>query len=172
MGGYATLMALFAASCAAFVAWMRRAGVQPPERVAAGDLALLGVATYKLSRLITRDRVTSTLRAPFTRFQDDAGPGEVDEAARGRGLRRAVGELLVCPFCIGMWISTAFVAALVAVPRTARLVASIFTLHTISDVLQLAYRGQRLARRCRLRSADRKLACGPLRCPTGPRRRR
>jgi hypothetical protein len=52
---------------------------------------LLSVATHKASRLITKDRVSSTVRAPFTRFEDDARPDEVSEAARGRGLRRAIG---------------------------------------------------------------------------------
>ena len=33
------------------------------------DLALLGVATHKYSRLMTKDRVTSVLRAPFVRYQ-------------------------------------------------------------------------------------------------------
>jgi hypothetical protein len=42
------------------------------------------IATHKSARLIARDRVTSTVRAPFTTFQDDAGHGEVDEAARGQ----------------------------------------------------------------------------------------
>lgn len=42
-----------------------------PEGYRAGDLVLLGVATFKLSRLISKDRVTAFLRAPFTRFQED-----------------------------------------------------------------------------------------------------
>ena len=48
-----------------------------PERFGAGDALLLGAATAQLSRLLAKDRVTSVLRAPFTRFKDDTGYGEV-----------------------------------------------------------------------------------------------
>ncbi len=94
LGGYGALIGLFHGALGAGLLAAGRAG-RLPERYGAGDLALLGVATFRLSRLIAKDRVTSVVRVPFTRFQDDAGHGEVDEAARGVGLRRAVGELLV-----------------------------------------------------------------------------
>jgi hypothetical protein len=111
-----------------------------PERIGASDLALLSVATYKLGRLITRDRVTAGIRAPFTRFQDDAGPSEVDEAARGTGMRRAVGELLVCPYCIDQWVAGGFVAGLIAAPRPTRAIASVFAVVAGADVLQHGYK--------------------------------
>lgn len=50
------------------------------------------MASHKAARMVTKDRVTSAVRAPFTRFEHDAGPGEVSESARGRGLQRAIGE--------------------------------------------------------------------------------
>ena len=78
-----------------------------PEHSSITDVVLLGVATHKYSRLVTKDRVTSVLRAPFVRYQRDAGPGEVEEEARGEGARRAIGELVVCPYCVGVWIATA-----------------------------------------------------------------
>src|ERR1700716_3533699 len=108
LGGYATLMALFASIATAFSVWMHRSGRELPERVSPGDLTLITVATHKASRLLAKDRVTSAVRAPFTRFQAKGGPAEVEEQARGSGLRRAIGELLICPYCLGMWIATAF----------------------------------------------------------------
>jgi hypothetical protein len=140
LGGYATLMAAFAAAGGGFAAWVRASGKELPERISGRDLALVTIATHKASRLIAKDRVTSTVRAPFTRFEDDAGPGEVSEKARGRGLRRAVGELIVCPYCMGMWIATAFAAGLVAAPRPTRWAASVLTAVFGSDLLQIAYK--------------------------------
>jgi Protein of unknown function (DUF1360) len=140
LGGYAVTMGLYATAVGGFVAWMRASGRSLPERVAPGDLALIAVATHKASRLIAKDRVTSTVRAPFTRFEGDAGPGEVSEAARGRGLRRAFGELLVCPYCLGLWIATAFAAGLVVAPRPTRWTASVLTAVFGSDLLQIAYK--------------------------------
>jgi hypothetical protein len=84
--------------------------------------------------------VTSAVRAPFTRFQEDAGPGEVEEQARGRGLRRAFGELLICPYCLSVWIATAFATGLVVAPRPTRWAASVLTVVFGSDVLQAVYK--------------------------------
>jgi Protein of unknown function (DUF1360) len=137
LAGYATLMGAFGTASLAGLVTAERAG-RLPERFRATDLGLVAVATYKVSRLIARDRITSAIRAPFTRFQDDAGHGEVDEAARGRGLRRAVGELLVCPDCVGLWVAGGFMAGLVARPRATRTVAATFVLHAVSDLLQTA----------------------------------
>jgi hypothetical protein len=140
LGGYAVLMGAFAALAGGFSAWFRVSGRELPERMEARDLALVTVATHKASRLIAKDRVASTVRAPFTRFEHDAGPGEVSEAARGRGLRRAIGELVVCPYCVGMWISAAFAAGLLVAPRFTRWFAAVLAALFGADVLHVAYR--------------------------------
>src|SRR4051812_37918859 len=139
LGGYALLTGTFLGSAAGFATWMRTSGRQLPETVSGADLALVTVATHKMSRLVAKDRVTSAVRAPFTQFQEDAGPSEVEEAARGTGMRRAIGELLICPYCLGLWIAAAFIAGLAVAPRPTRWVASVFTTLFGSDVLQIAY---------------------------------
>ncbi|TMM16540.1 MAG: DUF1360 domain-containing protein [Actinobacteria bacterium] len=140
LGGYAGLTGLFAALSIGFTAWLRRSGRRLPDRIAAEDLALITVATHKLARLIAKDRVTSVVRAPFTELQGDGGPGEVDEAARGRGLGRAIGELLVCPYCLDMWAAAGFSAGLAVAPRGTRWAASTLTVLSGADVLQIAYK--------------------------------
>ena len=137
---YGALTATFGASLAASLALLRASGRELPERTRATDLLLLGVATHKLSRLVTKDRVTSFVRAPFTRYQEPAGHGEVDEQPRGSGIRLALGELLVCPYCVAQWIAGGLVLGLVAAPRTTRFIAGIYVTETVSDVLQLAYK--------------------------------
>jgi hypothetical protein len=139
LGGYAVLMGSFLALAGAFAAWLRASDRELPEAIAPGDLALVAVATHKTARLIAKDRATSTIRAPFTQFQGDAGPSEVDEAARGHGLRRAVGELLICPYCLSLWISAVYLAGLIVSPRATRWIASLFTAITGADLLQIAY---------------------------------
>lgn len=140
LGGYATLMGLYATATAGFGGWFRASGRTLPEHVGAADLALITLATHKSSRLIAKDRVTSSVRAPFTRFEDDAGPSEVSEEARGRGLRRAIGELIVCPYCLSLWIATTFAAGLLVAPRLTRQIMTVFTALFGADVLQIAYK--------------------------------
>jgi hypothetical protein len=138
-GAYAAFAVAFNAAFGGALAVAARSG-RLPERVQGGDVLLLGVATHKLSRLVTKDKVMAFARAPFTEYQEPGGPGEVEERARGRGLRRAVGELLVCPYCIGLWTSAGMHAGLLFAPRVTRTVASTFTALAIADFLQIAYK--------------------------------
>ncbi|HKG17195.1 MAG TPA: DUF1360 domain-containing protein [Solirubrobacteraceae bacterium] len=111
-----------------------------PERVGVGDVVLMGVASHKLSRLVAKDRVTSFLRAPFVRYEGEGGPGEVSESPRGTGVRRTLGELLVCPYCLGQWVTAGYATGLLFAPRATRFVGSIFAGLTVSDFLQVAYK--------------------------------
>src|SRR3954453_9957472 len=139
LGAYAVLTGAFGASLGGALIAARLTGRELPERWSTQDLVLAGVATHKVSRLITKDKITSALRAPFTRFQEKTGHGELEEAARGRGLRYATGELLVCPYCVAQWVAAGFVVGYVYAPRTTRLLASMWTIHAIADAAPLAY---------------------------------
>jgi hypothetical protein len=139
-GAYALFAAAFNAAMAGAVASARSSGRELPERVEARDIVLIGTASHKLSRLVAKDKITAFVRAPFTEFQGKGRPAEVEEKARGTGLRRVVGELLICPYCLGLWTSGAFHAGLLFAPRTTRFGASVLTALTISDFLQIAYR--------------------------------
>jgi hypothetical protein len=77
-----------------------------------GDVVLVGVATHKLARRLSKSSVTSPLRAPFTRYEGVSGPAELHEEVRGRGLLS---------------------------PRATRLVASLFASLALADGLQFAY---------------------------------
>lgn len=138
LGGYAVLVSSYAASVFALAAVVRRRRALP-DRLPAADLALLGVATHKLSRLVAKDSVGAVFRAPFTSFEAAAGNGEVHDEVRGDGIRHAVGELVTCPFCLAVWTATALAYGLVLAPRATRLVMSVLSAVFVSDVLQLAY---------------------------------
>lgn len=137
---YLTFMSVFGSLVAAALTVARRQGRELPERVPAGQLLLVGAASHKLSRLLSKDKVTSPLRAPFTELEGKGGPAELEERSRGTGLRKAIGELLICPFCLGLWVIAAFSVGLLFAPRVTRFVASLFAALTISDFLQIAYK--------------------------------
>ena len=137
---YAALAGLFNLILAVFLLIARRSGRQIPERVETRDIALLGVATHKLSMLVAQDAVMSPLRAPFTELQEKQSPKNVDEKPRGKGLRRSIGELITCKFCVGQWVASFFTYGLVFAPAVTRLVASIFAIVALSDHLHQTYK--------------------------------
>jgi hypothetical protein len=139
-GIYAALAGIFNAAYAGALVAARRSGRQLPAEVSGKDVVLIGTASHKLSRLLSKDKITAFLRAPFTEYEGSGGPAEVEERARGTGVRRVIGELLICPYCLGLWASGGFHVGLVYAPRTTRLVASTLTALTISDFLQIAYK--------------------------------
>ena len=141
LAGYATLLGVYNAALAAALLAANQSGRALPERTSYQDVLLLGIATHKLGRIITKDWVTSPLRAPFTEYKGSAGGGEVNEKSRGQGLQRAVGDLLTCPWCIAPWVAGALAFGFIFKPRTTRLICQVFTAVTISDFLQHAYNG-------------------------------
>jgi hypothetical protein len=141
LDGYAATMGAFGALATTVAVTARLTGRQLPERPAAADVVLISIATHKLSRLIAKDSITSPLRAPFTRYSEPAGSGELNEEVRDEGstLRHSIGELVSCPFCLAVWVATGLTSGLVFAPRFTRLAAMTFTAVAASDFLQMAY---------------------------------
>ena len=137
---YAALAGVFNLILALFLLIARKTGRPIPERIETRDIALLGVATHKLSLLLAQDAITSPLRAPFTELKEKRSPKNVDEKPRGEGLRRSLGELLTCHFCVGQWVASFFAYGLVFAPAVTRLVASIFAIVALSDHLHQTYK--------------------------------
>ncbi|WP_435111179.1 DUF1360 domain-containing protein [Nocardiopsis synnemataformans] len=138
--GYAAVVSGYLALVGVGLLAARRfRGRRRAESVGPWDLALMGLTTHKLSRMLAKDPVTSPLRAFFTRFQGVSAPAELAEEVRGQGGRRAVGELITCPFCTAQWIATAYAFGLVFAPGVTRGTGAVFSAVAVSDWLQLAY---------------------------------
>ena len=140
LGGYVVIMALFGALVSGAAGLAFATGRKLPAGVGPWDLVLLAAGTHKLSRTLSKDAVTSPLRAPFTRYQETGGPAEVMEEVRHKGgLRHSIGELITCPFCLDVWIAAGFTIGLVFAPRLTRLIAATLSAITGSDFLHLLY---------------------------------
>ena len=126
---YATLVTVFSAALGGFLVLGRN---RLPERIGLGDLARVGVASYKVGRLVAKDEVTSWVRAPVTRDE------EAQEPER-EGMARALGELVTCPYCIGLWVSAVLTAALAVRPRETRVVSTVFGAQAVADFLNAAF---------------------------------
>lgn len=137
LGAYATLFGAYATATAIGVLTALRRRSLP--RPSISDGVLIAVAAFKLSRLVTKDKVTGFVRAPFTEFVEEGDGAEVNEAPRGDGLRYAIGELLTCPFCFNQWTVTALGVAWLHAPRATRDISALLASSAAADVLHVAW---------------------------------
>jgi hypothetical protein len=147
LAGYVGVIGAYGTLVGGLTTLGRALGKRLPSRFGVGDTVLLGAATFKASRLLAKDAVTSPLRAPFTRYEEPAGDDELNESVPAKGhVEHALGELLTCPFCLNVWIGTGLAAGLVIAPRPTRLAATVLTAVGIADALHLLYdAGKKLA---------------------------
>jgi len=139
LAGYVSVMSVFGSAVAGAALIARARGRELPAAYRWADLALGALATHKFARLVSKDGVTTPIRAPFTEFEGNAGSAEVNESPRPEPARHVLGELLTCPFCVTPWIATAYVGGLALSPRLARAWAAVFSIVGGSDFLQHAY---------------------------------
>ncbi|MCW2642394.1 MAG: hypothetical protein JWP76_4700 [Dactylosporangium sp.] len=137
--GYTVAMAIYAAGAVTVAGLARLTGRQLPERLPPEDLALLAISTHKVSRLLTKDAITSPLRAPVTKFEGPAGEAEINESPRGTGTQHALGELLTCPFCTAVWVASGLAVGLVFAPRLTRFGMGVASAIAGADFLHLGY---------------------------------
>jgi hypothetical protein len=135
---YALVAATFTTVTTGAIAGALRRGALPIH-VPLGDALLLGLATTRLARLFTREKVTRPIRAPFTQVDDDASPDEVKEHARGHGMVRALGELLTCPRCFGMWAAGGLTIGYLLAPGPTRVVSTILSASLASDWINVRF---------------------------------
>jgi hypothetical protein len=135
---YASLLGFFIASVAVLTGIAMEKD-RLPRRFRLLDLALLGIATHKMSRIVAKDRITGILRAPFVSYVRGSGAGEGEEEPRGRGFQRGIGHLISCPYCMAPWCATALGFGLLFAPRVTRFFTGILVSVTASDFLHRAY---------------------------------
>ena len=130
---YVTLTGLFLSLLAAFSLRERRNRENLDLRPF--DLALLGLATFRLGRAAAYDKVFETFRLPVAETKpDESGAGDT-VVPKGRGVQRALGELISCPICAGTWIAATLVYGLGIAPRATRALLAIMASVGLAELL-------------------------------------
>jgi hypothetical protein len=134
-GAYAAIVSAFGGGLAAAGA-LAHLLHRDPSKHDALDFIVLGAATFKASRTIARDEVTSFLRDPFV--EGEAHEGGEDPVATG-DLRQAIGELVTCSRCVGTWVAAGLASAQVLAPRFGRLLTWTLAAGAANDFLQAGF---------------------------------
>jgi Protein of unknown function (DUF1360) len=134
-GAYAGITGTFVAGLAGAALLARLLGREQPEGSAL-DLVVLSAATFKAARTISRDEVTSFLRAPFV--EGEAHTGEEEPSETG-DLQQAIGELVTCSRCVGTWAAAGLTAMEVLAPRAGRMLTWTLAAAGANDFLQAGF---------------------------------
>ncbi len=100
------------------------------------DLIVLGAATFKASRTISRDEVTSFIRDPFVEGEAHEGS---EEPVGTADLRQAVGELVTCSRCVGTWVAAGLASTQILAPRFGRILTWSLAAAGVNDFLQAGF---------------------------------
>lgn len=128
---YATVNLVWAGTLAALLRATARGGNPGP---AGGELPVFGLATFALTKALSKEKVGVWAREPLVEPADDG-----ERRPRGRGLRYVLGELVTCSRCLGTWSSLGLVGLRVARPREGRIVSAVLATAAINDVLQTSF---------------------------------
>ena len=132
---YAGITAAFGGGLAA-VGSVAKLLHRDPREQSSLDLALLALATFKASRTLSTDQVTSFLREPFVAGQAKAG---ADDPVATGDLRQAMGELVTCSRCIGTWVAAGLAGTQIVAPQFGRLLTWTLATAGANDVLQASF---------------------------------
>lgn len=133
---YALITGAFAGGLVAAGSLARLLGRDPRDHTWL-DLAALSVATFKASRTITRDEVTSFIREPFV--DGNAHAGEDEQPVQTGGMEQAIGELVTCSRCVGTWAAAGLATTQILAPRAGRLLTWTLAVAGINDFLQAGF---------------------------------
>jgi hypothetical protein len=128
---YAALSAGYGALLGAVVVGARERGGPP---IAHSELPVLGLATFALAKLITKEKVETWVREPFLEERPDG-----ERRPKGRRLRYAMGELLSCSRCMGSWSALGLVGLRIMRPREAQVVLPLLAASATNDWLQSGF---------------------------------
>jgi hypothetical protein len=100
-----------------FLWWLRYSGIEvETNQLGAFEIALIGLATLRLGRLVAYSKVIEPIRAFFTvTIPDESGAGET-VVPRGKGVRNAIGQFISCPICVGTWCAAILVYGMFIAP--------------------------------------------------------
>lgn len=128
---YAALSAGWGALMGALLVAVRDKGDEP---VRAAEVLPLGLATFAVAKLVSKEKVDAWVREPFVEERPDG-----TREPKGTGLRYVTGEMLTCSRCVGVWSALGITALRVTRPREARVVNTVLGASAINDAAQAAF---------------------------------
>lgn len=103
------------------------------------NVVLLGLAVFRLTRLLVYDQITTFLRAPFSDEIEEVnenGETEIFIVPKSAGIRGWIGELIHCYWCTGVWVSIGLYFLYIFFPMIAIPIIYISAIAAIAAIIE------------------------------------
>ncbi|EIJ81827.1 hypothetical protein PB1_02770 [Bacillus methanolicus PB1] len=104
------------------------------------NVILMGLASFRLTRLIVFDQITYIFRKPFfdeiTEVNKN-GENEVYLAPKQHGFKKWMGELLSCYWCTGIWASIFVIYLYFFASFTGKVIILILAVAAIGSIIEV-----------------------------------
>lgn len=103
------------------------------------NFIILGLASFRLTRLIVFDKITEFIRHPFfdeIEEEGEDGTMEVYYLPKRTPIKKFIGELLSCYWCTGVWISALVVAGYLLLPTIFVPIILVFAIAGLAAILE------------------------------------
>lgn len=99
---------------------------------------VLILASFRLTRLLVYDDITSWIRAPFVETKKEEVHGEFVYYLEpsGKGLRKWLGKLLSCHWCMGIWTSAGLYVGWLVWPEGFIVIAHILAIAGAAAIIE------------------------------------
>ena len=103
-------------------------------------ILILGLASFRLTRLIVYDKITEFLRSPFFNEVEETnedGTKDIYLLPKEKGLKKWIGELLSCFWCTGIWVSIGITLLFLSGARWGSFIILILAVAAIGSIIEV-----------------------------------
>ncbi len=103
------------------------------------EFILLCLASFRLTRLVVFDTITTFIRKPFHEISEETNENGVVETyltIKGTGLNYWVGELLSCYWCVAVWASIFLFFSYIFIPYIAGPLIVILAIAAVASIIE------------------------------------
>jgi hypothetical protein len=100
------------------------------------DVLLTGLTVTRLGRMVSYDLMAEPWRKSLVKtVEDDSGAGKTTVPRYEQGVKASLGELLVCPICIGTWLAAGVIYFQALFPPAGRMFVSIVGVVGMAEII-------------------------------------
>jgi hypothetical protein len=96
-------------------------------------LLVFGLAVFRAANILSNETVTKPLRAPFV--EESRKGGKLVQQPKKTGFLGAMGLLIYCPSCTGVWLAAALVYFYIFYPAPTFVVALFLALSAVERII-------------------------------------